>query len=419
MPARTNQVESLLDAASRSRAQGDREAARVVLTQAAEIAPADPRVQNALGMLALGARDYDLAARHFDAAVAADPTAGPLWVNLATAHRGRRDDRGEEAALIAATRVNQLDFIAHTRLAELYDRLDDGRSAAIHWSAVVQMAAAMPEQSPQVLEVMRRGQSFLASHNNDLGDRVQQHLGAELDAMGAGSRRIRACIDAALGRRRIFTNQCEGIHFPFLPVDEYFDRSLFPWFDALEARTDAIRSEALRLLTQTPDAIRPYVRQDAGTPDNKWTPLDHNLAWGACFLWEFGTANDEVCRLCPETAAALSQVPQNHVPGKAPTAFFSVLQPHSHIPPHTGVTNTRAIVHLPLVVPPGCQFRVGGETRAWVEGQAFAFDDTIDHEAWNPSDQTRIVLIFDVWNPHLTEPERRLISEFYALADRG
>jgi aspartyl/asparaginyl beta-hydroxylase (cupin superfamily) len=72
---------------------------------------------------------------------------------------------------------------------------------------------------------------------------------------------------------------------------------------------------------------------------------------------------------------------------------------------------------LPLIVPDGCAFRVGGETRAWEEGKAWAFDDTIDHEAWNRSDQLRAILIFDVWNPHLTPDECTLLRSFYALAD--
>ena len=59
-------------------------------------------------------------------------------------------------------------------------------------------------------------------------------------------------------------------------------------------------------------------------------------------------------------------------------------------------------------------FRVGGETREWHEGEAFVFDDTIEHEAWNDSDHLRAVLIFDVWNPWLTLAERDLIRGLFA-----
>ena len=96
---------------------------------------------------------------------------------------------------------------------------------------------------------------------------------------------------------------------------------------------------------------------------------------------------------------------------RGPTAFFSILEPHTKIPPHTGSTNTRLTVHLPLVVPGGCGFRVGGETREWRPGTAWIFDDTIEHEAWNESDQARAILIFDVWNPQLTALERDLVRE--------
>jgi len=74
-----------------------------------------------------------------------------------------------------------------------------------------------------------------------------------------------------------------------------------------------------------------------------------------------------------------------------------------------GVTNSRLIVHLPLVVPPQCRFRVGSETREWREGKAWVFDDTIQHEAWNESDVARAILIFDTWHPALNAGERELI----------
>ena len=73
-------------------------------------------------------------------------------------------------------------------------------------------------------------------------------------------------------------------------------------------------------------------------------------------------------------------------------------------------TNTRLVVHLPLIVPPNCSFRVGNETRPWEYGKAFVFDDSIEHEARNDSDDLRAVLIFDVWNPNLPPVERELVA---------
>ena len=103
-------------------------------------------------------------------------------------------------------------------------------------------------------------------------------------------------------------------------------------------------------------------------------------------------------------------MPRCRVEGRAPTAFFSILDPNTRIPAHTGITNTRCTVHLPLIVPPDCGFRVGTTTREWIADQAWVFDDTIEHEAWNLSDTPRAVLIFDIWNPLLTEAEREMIQ---------
>lgn len=75
------------------------------------------------------------------------------------------------------------------------------------------------------------------------------------------------------------------------------------------------------------------------------------------------------------------------------------------IPPHCGENNTRLIVHLPLIVPAGCWFRIGNWTRERHEGKSLVFDDTIEHEVRNHSDELRVVLVFDVWSPHLSEAE--------------
>jgi aspartyl/asparaginyl beta-hydroxylase (cupin superfamily) len=114
---------------------------------------------------------------------------------------------------------------------------------------------------------------------------------------------------------------------------------------------------------------------------------------------------------------ALGKLPQPHVPLRSPAALFSVLQPHTRIPPHTGVANFRLLIHLPLILPPQCGFRCGGETREWRLGEAWVFDDTIEHEAWNESDQTRVILICDIWSPRLSEEERIVIGQIIAATD--
>ena len=69
------------------------------------------------------------------------------------------------------------------------------------------------------------------------------------------------------------------------------------------------------------------------------------------------------------------------------------------------MTNSRVVCHLPLIVPADCALVVGGEARAWQEGKTMVFDDTFVHEAWNRSEQLRVVLLLDLWNPHLSQAE--------------
>ena len=79
--------------------------------------------------------------------------------------------------------------------------------------------------------------------------------------------------------------------------------------------------------------------------------------------------------------------------------------------------NVRYIVHLPLVVPPHCSFRVGNKAVEWREGEMLLFDDTVEHEARNDSDRDRLVLIFDVWRPELSQDERDAIVRLFQIID--
>ena len=61
---------------------------------------------------------------------------------------------------------------------------------------------------------------------------------------------------------------------------------------------------------------------------------------------------------------------------------------------------------------------MGSEIRAWREGEALIFDDSMEHEAWNESGELRVVLLFDIWRPELTEEERSLVAAtLSAVAD--
>jgi len=377
---------------------------------------ATPQTLNAEGLARLTAGDPAVAAERFAAAAALDPRAAVLWVNLANARRLAGDDAGEGDALARALGADARDLTALIRSAERFERRGEAARATAAWSGVIAVAPPLADCAGPLHDAVAHATGFVAARNAEFAADIDAALASALERVAAPERqRFDAAVGAATGRRRIYLNECAGLHFPFLPADEFFAREHFPWLAALEAHTSAIRAEAEALLGH--DGVKPYVAMEPGAPPNKWTPLDGSLDWGAYHLWQYGKPVSEAMARCPATAAALRQVPQAELPGRAPTAFFSILKPRTRIPPHTGVSNTRTIVHLPLVVPRGCAFRVGGETREWVEGEAFAFDDTIEHEAWNDSEFPRIVLIFDVWNPYLTPDERRLLQDFYRAAD--
>jgi aspartate beta-hydroxylase len=189
-----------------------------------------------------------------------------------------------------------------------------------------------------------------------------------------------------------------------------------PIFIILEQATPDIRQEALNVM-QYDSGFEPYLQYPDTAPLDQWRELNRSLRWSAFHFYHYGRRYEENCARCPKTMASLAQIPQPWVAQRMPAAMFSVLKPKTRIPPHTGVANVRLVVHLPLVVPPGCGFRVGNEVREWRVGQAWVFDDTIEHEAWNESDQVRVILICDVWNPRLSATERELIRTILQAMD--
>ena len=416
--AMSNAIDRHLAAAQRARSTGRADEARghfeAVLALDADHAFAN----NALGLEAMNGGDVERAIGHFDRAIAADPAAHALWMNLAKAQRLRKDDAAERAALEQVLAIDQAHPMALIRLAELHERRGEIALATDRWGAFEALSKTFPEPTPDLAAVIAHAKAFLNEQRQQLSDAIDSAIAGPLQAASPRDRRrFEAANDFMLGRRSIFVNQCHGYFYPFLPADEYFEREHFPWLAELEAETAAIRAELVAVLAADDPGLSPYVAMDPGTPANSWTKLDHSFDWSALHLWRDGERIDDACARFPHTAGFVERLPLARIQGRAPTIFFSVLKAKAHIPPHTGVTNTRTIVHLPLIVPGDCSFRVGGETRDWREGEAIAFDDTIEHEAWNRSDQDRAVLIFDVWNPYLSEAEQALIVQSFIVAD--
>ncbi len=415
-------VESIqrhLAEAERARSAGFVDEAREHFKAVIEIDADEPTARNFLGADAMRRGDPGSAASHFEIASRREPEEAAHWINLATAQRALGDVDGERRALERILSIDQRDLLALIRLAELHERTGEETQAEDRWRAVVILSKGVAAPSPEFTQLVNHAKSYVQNRRRKLAEAVEGALALGLsDASTRDRRRIQVAADAWLGRREIFANHCEGLHYPFLPADEFFDRDDFRWLDQLESATGTIIAELQAILADRNPGLTPYISLPSGVPDSKWSALDKSLDWGAFHLWKEGERFDEACARAPRTAELVESLPICRIEGRAPNVFFSILKAGAHIPAHTGVTNVRSVVHLPLIVPDGCEFRVGGETRPWRIGEAFAFDDTIEHEAWNRSNEDRAVLIIDAWNPHLSEQEREMVCRLYETADR-
>ena len=185
-----------------------------------------------------------------------------------------------------------------------------------------------------------------------------------------------------------------------VPNDPVLDPALFPWTAGLRERWRTIRAEALAV-ARDPDAVPAL---NTISPDHRRiAPSD---SWRSFFLVGYGTRIERNIARCPETMAALEQVPGLN------SGFFSILKPGTHIPQHRGVTKGLITCHLGLQVPPGpLRMIVGGETVGWAEGETLVFDDTWPHAVWNDTGEVRIVLLVQFERP-LRQPGRA-VADFF------
>lgn len=163
---------------------------------------------------------------------------------------------------------------------------------------------------------------------------------------------------------------------------------IFPWTDLLCRHWREVREEALAVLAQ-PEAV-PLL--DEVSPDHR--RIAPRGKWRSFFLRGYGADIEENLARCPRTTALIRQIPNLN------SAFFSILAPGARIPPHRGVTKGLITCHIGLIVPAGdIRLRVGPEVVGWREGEALIFDDTYEHEVWNETDETRVVLLIQFGRP--------------------
>jgi ornithine lipid ester-linked acyl 2-hydroxylase len=205
----------------------------------------------------------------------------------------------------------------------------------------------------------------------------------------AAGERILVPVERFIGRRSLVGDAT------FFPLER------FPWVKHVEDNWTVICEELERVLDDHAGLAN---FQDISKDQIEITDDDR---WKTFFLYGYGFKAKLGVEMCPRTAALMEQIPGMK------TAMFSILSPRKHILDHRGPYKGVLRYHLGLIVPrdaENCRIRVGEDIRHWEEGKSMIFDDTFNHEVWNETDETRVVLFVDVLRP-LPFPES-LINRF-------
>jgi tetratricopeptide (TPR) repeat protein len=365
---------------------------------------------------ALRGRDMPTAIRLLEEAEAQRPADPEIKMQKAVALRVAGDFEGALKALDGALALDPYNFVALLAKGAVLERLVGEHPASlVYKNALKILPATVP---PGLQAPIARAREVVAK----TADALESWLTDKLAASGArcdgpAKARLEESVRIFSGKGRIYNSEPIDLHYPRLPAIPFHDRARFPWLADLEAQTETIRGELEPLLARR-DGFDPYIQYPADVPVNQWAELNHSEKWTSYFLWKDGGKQAAAARDCPETVAVLETLPLCDQPGFAPNVVFSALEAKTHIPPHTGSTNTRLLVHLPLILPGPARFRVGGETRDWKMGEAWVFDDTIEHEAWNDAESLRTILILDIWNPDLEPAERELVCAMLAAREQ-
>jgi aspartate beta-hydroxylase len=399
--------------------QGQKPQAEQLYEQVLTESPDNLEALTCLGLLALEHEQFGRAIQFLDSAVALDPRNTQMLKNLGLAYFGAQRLDEARFMLDRALQVSPEFFVARLHLAFVDESIGREHAALRNyflailqaqgkgrWLSDATTAAALRVQVRHAMEFVDQGRKRL--FESALQPLRENHGDAAL-------RRVMHALDIFLGVAPANIpdprQKPKFLYFPELPTSAYFDRDLFAWYAELERNTAVIRDELLGVLGDD-KALEPFIKFDSPEDIPKYLDgADGKPAWDAFFFYRHGMRYDENCARCPRTSAIIDALPLVHIRDHAPEICFSVLTPGTHILPHHGVTNTRLVTHLPLIVPQNCAIRVGGEEHAWQEGRCVTFDDTFEHEAWNRSDSTRVVLIMDCWNPYLSEVEREAVVE--------
>ena len=262
-------------------AQSDR-----LLAQLAQAAPHHPAVLNELGIRMLDRGSAEQANALFVRATTADPRHPALWANLASSLRalGRREE--ERDAIDKALELEPRHLSALLQKGSLFEETGDIRNAARTYQNALDCIPAGATIPQSVLDTVEHARRVVEADFNDLARALEEPLAlvrARHD--GRNQPRVDQCLNILMGRQKIYQSNPTWMYFPGLPAIEFFNRELFPWLDAFEEATEAIRSELMNVLVADSEGLQPYVDYPTTMPLDQWRELNRSRRWSAYFLW--------------------------------------------------------------------------------------------------------------------------------------
>lgn len=368
------------------------------------------------GVAALQAGQAEQARASFQSAVDAGLATGRSYLGLALACLSQSDLPAAEAAIDNTLRLEPANLRALIMKGDIVFARADNQAAAAHYGLALRIAArqqGLPEPLKQDLNRISTRQQQLM---HIFREYLMECLAKAGYSRATASDRFNASLDMMLGQLErpedtsAFPQAPHVYYLPELDYHTFYPEQRLPWLAKLEYNTDVITRELQTLLNTEAETFSPYIHSGIDRPQHGETALLDSRDWTSAYLWEDGKPNADNMAACPETTRLMQELPLTLIEGFAPSVLFSKLDAGARIEPHTGMLNTRLICHLPLVVPDNCALRVGADTRITERGRAWAFDDSINHEAWNDSGAERVILLFDVWRPDVREDERHYIK---------
>lgn len=336
------------------------------------------------------------------------PDSQMPWLLLAQACSLSGDKAAEELALLRQLDLEPRNLPALILIGELKARAGDDRAANSFFQAALNQADSTSDLPSAISPMLNRAREFVSQ----VQIKFEQHLFEGIRAAGLSrDGRVGNAIDMLLGRKKLYLQEPSSFYFPGLPQRQFYERSEFPWLREIEDAVPGMLDELHAVLADGND-FAPYVEATDDRP-HAANPLINDPSWGAYYFWRNGEIVPESAARCPVTMKMLQMAPMPRIDQRSPIALWSLLKPGTHIQPHHGLLNTRLICHIPLIVPNDCALRVGNETRAWRSGEALIFDDSFEHEAWNRSRDTRVILLFEIWRPEISLEEREALTTIF------